>query len=396
MEVTIVTTKKISILGSTGSIGKSTLDVVSSHPERYQVAGLAAGRNLNALKKQIEKFAPLVVSVSSQEDANDLSKWSKEKGYKTKITVGVEGTCEVATISEVDTVVSAIVGAAGLEPTLKAIEHGKSIALANKETLVTAGDLVTRKARENGVSIFPIDSEHSAIYQSLKGHNKEDVRRLILTASGGPFRTKPLDELYSVTVEQALDHPTWKMGPKITIDSATMMNKGLEVIEARWLFDIKQDRIDVHVHPQSIIHSMVEYIDGSVIAQLGVPDMRGPIAYALSHPDRLPAKIPPLDLIGIGSLTFFPVDETKFPAVKLAHEAVAQGDSMPAVLNAANEVAVENFLAKKIGFMDIPKLIEITMANHKKWKLDNLEDVRRADAWARKISRELISKGINQ
>jgi len=390
MEPKMVTKKTISILGSTGSIGINTLDVIASHPERYNVAGLAAGKNINLLMDQIEKFKPTLVSVSSPQDAETLNDWCSKKGLKTKITFGTEGSCEVATIKDADTVVSAIVGAAGLEPTYKAIEFGKSIALANKETLVMAGQLVTKKAREKGVLIFPVDSEHSAIYQSLAGHKRSDVKRLILTASGGPFRSKPLEELYSVTPDQALNHPKWKMGPKITIDSATMMNKGLEVIEARWLFDIEQDQIDVHVHPESIIHSMVEYVDGSVIAQLGVPDMRGPIAYALSYPDRLPAKIPSLDLIGLKSLTFYMVDEKKFPAINLAHHALKEGDSMPAVLNAANEVAVSNFLARKIGFMEISNLIQETMSRHKKFIIKTLEDVREADLWARSTSDTII------
>jgi 1-deoxy-D-xylulose-5-phosphate reductoisomerase len=287
-------------------------------------------------------------------------------------------------------VVTAIVGSAGLVPTVAAIKAGKDIALANKETLVAAGRLVMNLVREHGVKFYPVDSEHSAVFQSLQGHKSENVKRIILTASGGPFLNFPLDKLSTVSVSDALNHPNWSMGQKITIDSATMMNKGLEIIEARWLFDMPSHCIDVVIHPQSIIHSMVEYIDGCVMAQLGVPDMKAPIAYALTYPDRVETGVKPLDLTAAGSLTFFKPDHNRFPSLKLAYRSLLDGESMPAVMNAANEVAVEAFLSGKIMFTEIVELIERTMDLHQPHNLNSIEEVLRADKWGREKSRELL------
>jgi 1-deoxy-D-xylulose-5-phosphate reductoisomerase len=376
--------KRLSILGSTGSIGVSTLDIVSRFPERFEVVALAAGGNINLLKEQVETFRPRYVSVAEEEGAISL------KGIGCEVLHGVEGAMAVATVPEADMVVSAIVGAAGLVPTVSAIKAGKDIALANKETLVMAGELVMKEAREAGVSILPVDSEHSAIFQSIAGHNRAEIKRLILTASGGPFLNYPLEDLKRVAPNDALNHPTWQMGRKITIDSATLMNKGLEVIEARWLFDIPPGRIDVHIHPQSIIHSMVEYIDGSVIAQMGIPDMRIPISYALSYPERLPIPLPSLNLFDIERLTFMRPDHDRFPSLKLAYRALDEGGTMPAVLNAANEVAVDVFLNGRIGFLDIPRLIEGVMSSHSKETVSHVDDVLRADLWARGKAKEMI------
>ena len=311
---------------------------------------------------------------------------------RTKILWGTEGYREVATLRETSMVLSAIVGAAGLLPTLDAIEAGKDIALANKETMVMAGRIVTEKARNRGVRILPVDSEHSAIFQCLRGHQRDEVRRIILTASGGPFLRSPLEKLAAVTVEDALRHPNWVMGKKITIDSASMMNKGLEVIEARWLFDADIEKIEVVIHPQSIIHSMVEYVDGSVIAQLGVPDMKGPISYALFYPGRCPGGLARLDLLKVGTLEFLPPDFERFPCLRLACEAGRTGGTMPAVMNAANEVAVSAFIEGKIGFMDIPAVIGQTMTQHRVQKMESLDDVMEADRWARKTGEASIKK----
>ncbi|RME33353.1 MAG: 1-deoxy-D-xylulose-5-phosphate reductoisomerase, partial [Deltaproteobacteria bacterium] len=301
-----------------------------------------------------------------------------------------------ATEAGVDMVVSAIVGAAGLVPTMRAIEAGKDIALANKETLVAAGEAVMTAVRHHGVNLYPVDSEHSAIFQALQGRQGNVLRRLILTASGGPFRTWPLGRLQGVTREQALDHPNWSMGPKITIDSATMMNKGLEVIEASWLFDLPADQIAVHIHPQSIVHSMVEYLDGSVIAQMGVPDMKVPIAYAIAYPERLELPLEPLDLCRLGQLTFEQPDPQRFPCLELAYRALRSGGTAPAVLNAANEVAVDAFLEQRIGFMDIPEVIAAVLDRHKVGDCTDVEQALEADRWGRAESRVLLlSKGVN-
>lgn len=382
--------KKLAILGSTGSIGVSTLDIVASHPDKFEVVALTGGNNLDLLKRQIEQFSPQVAAVITEESAGKLRKMLG--GKKTEILHGVPGLIAAASANDASMVVAAIVGSAGLVPTVAAIKAGKDIALANKETLVTAGHLVMNLVSEHGVNLYPVDSEHSAVFQSLQGHKRANVKRIILTASGGPFLNYPLDKLSRVSVSDALNHPNWSMGQKITIDSATMMNKSLEIIEARWLFDMPSDRIDVLIHPQSIIHSMVEYIDGCVMAQLGVPDMKAPIAYALTFPERVSTGVKPLDLAEAGSLTFFKPDQNRFPAVKLAYRSLVDGESMPAVMNAANEVAVEAFLAGRIKFTEIVELIERTMDLHRVHPLKTIEDALNADKWGREKTRELLGQ----
>jgi 1-deoxy-D-xylulose-5-phosphate reductoisomerase len=384
--------KKLTILGSTGSIGVSTLEVVAAQPEMFRVVALTAGNNLELLKSQIETFKPELVSVLTAEKAKKLSRMLT--GKKPQIMHGVEGMIAAATASETTMVVAAIVGAAGLVPTAAAIMAGKDVALANKETLVTAGHLIMDLVRDNGVKLYPVDSEHCAVFQSMVGHRNEDIARVILTASGGPFLNWSKERLASATVTDALNHPNWSMGRKITVDSASMMNKGLEVIEARWLFDIPVERIAVNIHPQSIIHSMVEYVDGSVMAQLGVPDMKGPIAYALTYPARVPSGVKPLDLTALSGLTFFNPDTDRFPALKLAYRAANAGESMPAVMNAANEVAVEAFLGGRIGFMAIAESIERVMDLHAPHALRSIEEVLEADRWGRLTAREIL--GIQQ
>jgi 1-deoxy-D-xylulose-5-phosphate reductoisomerase len=383
--------KTLSILGSTGSIGASALEVVEQNFSSLRVSGLAAGRNIERLKTQVERFRPAVAAVMDEAHAVRLRNLLGPAD-RTEILWGTEGYREVATLRETSMVISAIVGAAGLLPTLDAIEAGKDIALANKETMVMAGSIVTEKARNRGVRILPVDSEHSAIFQCLLGHQRDEVRRIILTASGGPFLRSPLEKLAAVTVEDALRHPNWLMGKKITIDSASMMNKGLEVIEARWLFDADIEKIEVVIHPQSIIHSMVEYADGSVIAQLGVPDMKGPISYALFYPGRCPGGLARLDLLNVGTLEFLPPDFERFPCLRLAYEAGRTGGTLPAVMNAANEVAVSAFIEKKIGFMDIPAVISQTMTLHRVQKIESLDDVMEADRWARNTGETMIKK----
>ncbi|MDY7032495.1 MAG: 1-deoxy-D-xylulose-5-phosphate reductoisomerase [Thermodesulfobacteriota bacterium] len=380
--------KKLAILGSTGSIGVNTLDIVGKYHDRYEVIAMSAGTNIEMFKKQILRFKPRIISVLNR----DLASRLKEKLGKsdTEIFYGVEGVKRVATASEVDMVVSAIVGAAGLIPTISAIRAGKNIALANKETLVMAGKVVMKEAKENGIMILPVDSEHSAIFQSLLGHRKKDIKRIILTASGGPFLNVSQEELKSVTIEEALAHPKWDMGRKITIDSASLMNKGLEVIEARWLFDIPHEKIDVCIHPQSIVHSMVEYIDNSIVAQMGLPDMRCPISYALSYPERLQTELPSVNFLEISGLTFQLPDEKRFPALKLAYRAIEEGGTMPAVLNAANEIAVDAFLQKKVGFTGIPSIIEQTMDFHKAKEIHTIQDATEADQWARVQANKLV------
>ncbi len=377
--------KRIVILGSTGSIGVNCLDVLEQHADLFEIVGLTAGNNAELLKEQVARHRPKVACLMSEEKAEAIKK-SSEAG-KTEILSGVEGYVEVATRDDVDLVVSAIVGSAGLVPTFAAIEAGKDIALANKETLVAAGSIVMAEAERRGVKILPVDSEHSAIFQSLAGHRKEDVSRLLLTASGGPFVAMGKEELKKVTARDALNHPTWAMGNKITIDSATLMNKGLEVIEARWLFDIPGDRINVVVHPQSIVHSMVEYRDGSVVAQMGAPDMRGPIAYALSYPARLDIDVPRLDLSATGTLTFEEPDMERFPSLKLCYRALEMGGSAPAVASAANEVAVEAFLHDRIPFIDIPQVIERVLSAHEVFEPENISQVLKADLSGREQAR---------
>jgi 1-deoxy-D-xylulose-5-phosphate reductoisomerase len=381
--------KNLTILGATGSIGVSTLEIVAEHPDRFRVVALTGGNNMNRLADQVRRFQPSLVGVLTAEHAQKLR--DDLGGQAPEIVCGTEGLIACATHTDNHMVVSAIVGAAGLVPTMAAIEAGKDVALANKETLVTAGPLVMAAVARRGVRLFPVDSEHSAIFQSLQGHNKGEVRRLILTASGGPFRSRKLAELAQVTPRDALAHPNWQMGPKISIDSATMMNKGLEVIEARWLFDLAGDRIDVHIHPQSIVHSMVEYCDGSVIAQLGIPDMKAPIAYALSYPERLPLNLPPLDLCALQTLSFENPEPGRFACLELAYAALAEGGTAPAVLNAANEIAVEAFLDGAIAFLDIPAVIHDTLDRHSALPPDHIDVVLRADRWAREETRRRIA-----
>ncbi len=385
--------KRISVLGSTGSIGVGTLDVIDAHPDRFTVTALTAGCNINLMKKQIERFRPRLAAVIDEMHARDLRRLLGPAATA-DILYGPEGYREAAVLADNDMVVSAIVGAAGLLPTWDAIEAGKDIALANKETLVMAGHLVLRKATEMGVRVIPIDSEHSAIFQCLQGHRMQDVRRLILTASGGPFLNASEHDLSKITPAQALRHPNWKMGKKITIDSATMMNKGLEVIEAGWLFDLPSTAIDILIHPQSIVHSMVEYRDGNVMAQMGIPDMRIPIAYALSYPDRLFSGEPSLDLSKVGKLTFIDPDPIRFPALRLAYESAKAGGTMPAVLNAANEVAVSAFIDEKIRFDQIIRLVERVLSRHQVSADPGMEAILEADRWARQEAEKNI-EGIN-
>ncbi|MEN6437473.1 MAG: 1-deoxy-D-xylulose-5-phosphate reductoisomerase [Syntrophobacter sp.] len=386
--------KRIAILGSTGSIGTNTLEVVRQFPDRFEIVALAAGTNAPLLCEQIAKFRPRAVSVLNEKVAETLLKLlGDNKIPAPEVSYGPEGFTKTATRPEVDTLVSAMVGAAGLVPTLAAIESGKDIALANKETLVIAGEIVMRLAAEKKVRILPVDSEHSAIFQALQGNHRHALSRILLTASGGPFFNKTPDDLACVGPEAALCHPNWSMGRKITIDSATLMNKGLEVIEARWLFGVELEDISVHIHPESIIHSMVEYVDGSIIAQMGIPDMKIPIAYALAYPERLPLACPRLDLFQLQKLSFYPPDMVKFPCLQLAYDASRVGSTMPSVLNAANEVAVNSFLEGSIGFMDIPDIIRKVMNAHEPAPaIPDLESILAADSWARTEARKYIAQ----
>ena len=374
--------KKISILGSTGSIGKNVLKVAASFPDHFIVIGLTAGWNIDLLREQIEAFSPLMVSVAEEQTAEKL-KALLPASSRTEIVWGQEGNEEVASLQDVDMVVSAIVGAAGLLPTLAAIRSGKDIALANKETLVMAGRLIMEEVKKQQVRLLPIDSEHSAIAQALEAGRKEDVSRIILTASGGPFLNLEKESLWQVTPEQALLHPNWDMGRKISIDSATLMNKGLEVIEAFWLFDVALEKVEVLVHPQSIVHSLVEYVDGSVVAQLGIPDMRVPISYSLSYPERLPTGLSRLNLTQCSNLSFSEPDTQRFPALQTAFEACRIGGCTPAVLNAANEVAVEAFLDGKLKFPQISKVVAETIARMDYKEDTDIETILETDRMAR-------------
>ncbi len=377
--------KKLVVLGSTGSIGKSTLSVVNHHPDRFQIVGLAAGSNVEEMVRQAKAVRPKIISMADRESAEEVR---QQVGEDIKVVYGDEGLLEVATMAEADTVVSAIVGSRGLHPTLAAIKAGKTIGLANKETLVTAGHLVTQAAMEAGVSIIPIDSEHSAIFQCLNGERKADVRKLILTASGGALRDWPQEKLVTATREEVLNHPNWSMGAKVTVDSATMMNKGLEVIEAHWLFSFPYDKIEVLIHAESIIHSMVEFQDGAVMAQLGIPDMKVPIQYALTYPERLPLSLKPLDLATIGTLQFRSPDWERYPCLRLAYEAGRCGGTMPTVLNAANEVAVERFLDGEIAFTAIEAVIETVLEQHESLANPELEVIEEVDRWARNVAKQ--------
>lgn len=380
----------ISILGSTGSIGKQTLDIVRKNQDLFKVTALTANRNIELLYEQVKEFKPKLTVVA------DDSKFSDFKNMRvddTTILCGDEGVIHAATCDEADLIISAIVGIAGLLPTYSAITKGKKLALANKETMVTAGNIIMKEAAKKNVKIIPIDSEHSAIFQCIEREENE-IAKIILTASGGPFREKSENELAKVTIADALKHPNWSMGKKITIDSATMMNKGLEVIEAKWLFDMPQDRIEVCIHPQSIIHSMVEYIDGSVIAQLGLPDMRLPIQYAMTYPNRMRTDFEKLKLPKIKELSFYEPDYKKFPCLKLAYDALDLGDSVCVVLNAANEVAVKSFLQGKIKFNDIYKLIYSIMEKHNIIAINSIEDVLLLDKWSREKGEDLLKRGV--
>ena len=378
--------KQIAVLGSTGSIGKSVCDIVRRSNGRLKIVGLGAGRNLELLAKQIEEFSPLKVAVMTDELAQRLKGMISNSSVQ--VLWGKDGYNELASMAGADLVVSSMVGAAGLIPTVTAIEAGKDVALANKETLVAAGPLVMRLVEEHRVNLLPIDSEHSAIFQCLQGYRDSMVKKIILTASGGPFREKPLQELSSITPEEAVAHPNWSMGAKISVDSSTLMNKGLEVIEARWLFSVPPERIDVVVHPQSIIHSMVEYIDGSIIAQMGIPDMRVPISYALYWPDRMELDLPSLDLVNMGPLTFEAPQMEKFPCLGLAFKALEMGGTATTVLNAANEVAVEAFLQGKIPYLKISEIISEVLNELGGQEMESLDDVLRADALARLKAQE--------
>lgn len=376
----------MSIIGATGSIGRQTLDIIAHHSDKLRVVALTAGKDVNALVELALRWEPKVVAFSDPEAAKEC------KGkLHCPVLSGIEGLTEVATHPEADIVVVSVPTAKALLPTLAALKAGKRVALATKEVLVAGGHLVVQQLKQSG-ELLPIDSEHSALFQCLQGEDVSRVEKLILTASGGPFRTKSSEELKRVTVEEALAHPTWRMGAKVTVDSATLMNKGLEIIEARWLFGVPTDRIEVVVHPQSIIHSLVEFVDGSIKAQLSLPDMRLPIQYALLYPERYPCPIQKLDLTKIGTLTFEPPDETRFPCLKLARLAAQIGGTMPAVMNAADEIAVNAFLQRQIGFMDIPAIVEAVMERHRPIPAPDLNAVWEVDEWARNTATDFVRK----
>lgn len=386
--------KGIAILGSTGSIGTNTLRVVESlGSERFRVVALGAGHNVPTLADQIAKHLPELVSVETEDAAHDLRGHLFERNIDLpRIIVGEPGLIEVATHPQADSVVSATVGAVGFVPTLRALEAGKRVALANKETLVMAGELMTRAARASGAELLPVDSEHNALHQCLRGEKLSEVRRIILTASGGPFRTKTKTQMQESTVSEALQHPTWNMGAKITIDSATLMNKGLEVIEAHWLFGFTPEQIGIVVHPESVVHSMIELVDGSVIAQMGVTDMRHAIQYALTYPERHSCELPPLDLTALSALHFEPPDMDRFPCIALAYRALREGGTLPAAMNAANEEAVQAFIEEQICLTDIPQVIESVMDRHETQTATELATILEADASARLTAREEIGK----
>lgn len=381
--------KRLAILGSTGSIGINTLEVVRQHPDQFEVIALAAGGNVEELVKQVEEFKPKLISMSSK-DAVEEVKLRVSDPVRT--TYGEEGLTEVATHPDATYLVSALVGSRGLVPTLAAIQAGKTIGLANKETLVMGGAIVMEEAKKAGVDILPIDSEHSAIHQCLHRENPSQVRRIILTASGGPFRDWPREKIEDATREEALNHPNWSMGAKITVDSASMMNKGLEVIEAHWLFGLSYDQIDVLIHPESIIHSLVEFVDGALLAELGTPDMKVPIQYALSNPERLPLRTDPLDLVKLGALHFREPDLKRFPCLQMAYDAGQAGGTLPTVLNGANEVAVERFLQGGSPFPMIEEVVGEALSRHKVVRDPNLEELFEADRWARETARQCLKK----
>ncbi len=390
--------KQVAILGSTGSIGRNALRVIESLGNAFCVAGLGAGSNVTLLAEQIEQHRPRIVSVSDEEAAENLRRELKSRDVVQipHISIGVDGLSEVATADNVDVVIGALVGARGLLPTYRALEAGRRVALANKETLVVAGELMTRAAEASGAELLPVDSEHNALHQCLRGERRNEVKRLILTASGGPFRTSSPEVIANASPAEALRHPTWRMGDKITIDSATLINKGLEVIEAHWLFNFSADEIDVIIHPQSVVHSMIELIDGSILAQMGVTDMRHAIQYALTYPDRVETSLPPLDLTQLSRLEFHAPDTDRFPCLTLAYSALRKGGTMPAVLNAANEVAVAAFLDERIGFGEIPLLIGAACEAHEAQPAKTLDAVLAADSWARSWVGERITGAGNK
>ena len=384
--------KRIAVLGSTGSIGRSTLSVVESYPERFQVVSLAAGTNLQAAFEQAQRWRPRVISVAAEPDAEILRRQLKAAGTEgIEVAYGSAGNVSVATHPEADFVVSAIVGVAGLEATYEAVRAGKTVGLANKECLVAAGELITAEARRQGKPLLPIDSEHNAVHQCLRGGRMEEVERIWLTASGGPFLNTPKSQFSSITVAQALRHPTWKMGQRITVDSATLMNKGFEVIEACRLFNLPPSKIQVIVHPQSTIHSMVEFVDGSILAQFSVTDMRLPILYALTYPERIASEMR-FPVMNLRHLEFLPPDMEKFPCLRLAYEAAEAGGAKTAALNAADEVAVAAFLEKSIGFDDIPQVIETVLSETESGKLESINKVLEADSAARQRARERVAQ----
>ena len=382
----------VSILGSTGSIGRSCLEVIEKLSHRFKVLGLAAGRNTGLLEKQVERFKPEIVSVERKEEAEALKE--KFKGSSLRVTYSQEGAEEIASLAENDTVVSAITGISGLRPTLAALKAGKKIALANKESMVVAGPLIRKEVQESGSQVIPVDSEHSGVFQCLAKEKMENVRRVILTASGGPFFRSSSQEMENITPEEALDHPRWEMGRKVTIDSATLMNKGLELIEARWLFGLDPGKLGILIHPQSIVHSLVEMSDGSVLAQLSPTDMKIPIQYALTYPEREEAMLPSLDLAQVRSLEFFEPDRNKFPLLELARLALEEGVSFPVALNAANEVAVASFLKEEIRFVEIAEVVSESVESHKKREISDLDDIFSVDRETRLKTQNIIKKRV--
>ena len=387
--------KNICLLGSTGYIGTNSLKVIKESPERYRIVALGAGRNIDLLINQIKEFKPQFAAVINSDLANEL-KTRLNTRINTEILYGTEGYVEIATLSEVNIAIAAMTGSSGLLPTFSAIAAGKDVALANKETLVIAGSLLTKESKKTDAKIFPIDSEHSAIQQSIQGHRREDLKKIILTGSGGPFKDFSIERLSTVTPKEALRHPKWRMGRKISVDSATLMNKGMEAIEAKWLFSLEMNQIEILLHPQSIIHSMVEYMDGSIIAQLASPDMRIPISYALSYPRHLKGELPSLDLSEVGTLSFEKPDTNRFRCLDLALAASKIGESMPAVLSGANEIAVNAFLEGNIGFLEIPQIIEKTMEKHELFPINSIDQAIEADQWAQLQAQEILKKMVGR
>jgi 1-deoxy-D-xylulose-5-phosphate reductoisomerase len=388
--MTPVARRRVAVIGSTGSIGRQALDLIGRLPERFEVVALAAGRNAARLAEQVARHRPRLVAIGDPGRRDGLVAAARAAG--SELAAGPTGLLAAAAHPEADVVLAAIVGAAGLAPTHHALRAGKIVALANKESLVMAGPLMQEAARASGGRLVPVDSEHSALHQCLRGERIEEVRRLILTASGGPFRTLAPEALAAVTPEEALRHPVWEMGPKITIDSATLMNKGLEVIEARWLFGLPGERVDVVLHPQGTVHSMVEMVDGSVLCQIGVPDMRAPIQYALAYPERFPGPVPGIDLSAPRTFEFLPVDRARFPSLDLAYGALEAGGTAPAVLNAANETAVEAFLDRRLPFPGIPRLVRAVLERHRVGPITGMQAVLDADRWARGVAREILAR----